>query len=365
MAHGARRVCKSDLKTIPFSSILDEYCHAIQSLLFDRDGLGSVKATKRLIDVIKEINPDVVQIHNLHGYYINYKLLFEYLNSTDIPVVMTLHDCWAFTRHCVHFVTVGCEKWKYGCYDCELKAIYPKRTLLFDRSKRNFERKKSIIASNPNLHIVTVSEWLGNMARQSLLKDRDIRVISNGVDTSLFKPMHRKYSKAFTIVAVANVWHKEKGFYDILELSKMLRKDERIIMVGGLSERLKYRITPNILYYGMISNQEELAEVYNSSDVVVSMSYAETFGLTIVEGAACGKPAVVYDNTAQSDLVTPLTGILVKTGDVSGVYDAIEKVRNNGRDYYMTACRKMVEESFDKEKCFDEYVMLCEVLIHQ
>lgn len=164
LAHGARRVNPSELSTIPFSSVKGEYFHALKSLLFDADGLGSTAATKQLVDKIKEIKPDVIQIHNLHGYYLNYPVLFEYLNNTKIPVVMTLHDCWSFTGHCVHFVIAGCDKWKTGCHDCELKNKYPKKSILWDKSRRNYALKKKYLASNQNIHIVAVSEWLGGLS---------------------------------------------------------------------------------------------------------------------------------------------------------------------------------------------------------
>lgn len=363
LAHGSRRVNASKLISIPFSSVAAEYKHALRSLLFDEDGLGSSKATNKLIKVIKKINPDVIQIHNLHGYYINYKLLFEFLNSTNIPVVMTLHDCWTFTGHCVHFVTAGCYKWETGCHNCILKSVYPKKSLFFDRSSQNYKLKQELFTANKNLHVVTVSDWLGDMARRSMLRDKDINVIPNGVDIIKFTPLEVENNTFFTILAVSNVWHKDKGLYDFIELSKSLKDDEKILLVGTIPERIKKDLPDNIIAIHHTRTQEDLVELYNKSDVVVSMSYAETFGLTIAEGAACGKPSIVYDNTAQTSLISPDTGFTVKTGDVNAVYNAIQCVKKKGSASYKAACRQYAIEHFDKEKCFSKYVDLYESLI--
>ena len=364
LAHGSRRVNSSELNTIPFSHINVEYFHALKSFLFDADGLGSITTTKKLVGIIKEINPDVIQIHNLHGYYINYRVLFDYLNNTQIPIVMTLHDCWAFTGHCVHFVISGCEKWKSGCYGCELKNKYPKKTLLCDKSRRNYALKKLFFTLNPNMHIVAVSDWLGKVAQDSILKDNDIRVIPNGVDITIFQPKEKKENKTYNIIAVANVWHRDKGFYDIMDLSRKLKEDERIVLVGFIPKNLRKYLNNNIICYGIVSNQDELAMLYNDSDVVLSMSYAESFGLTVAEGFACGKPAVVYDNTAQVDLIASNTGYAVQTGDIAGVYKAIEIVRQKGHDFYRDECRRRAEECFDKDTCFMRYAEFYEQLLN-
>ena len=180
------------MHSVQVGNKLNEYVHFAESLLFDGHGLGSRLATRRVIEIIKEINPDIIQLHCIHGYYINYKLLFEYLNSTNIPIVWTFHDCWAFTGHCSHFVSANCMKWNIsGCYECPLLDEYPKS--ISDRSKRNFRLKKNLFGSNPNMHIVAVSKWLADFTKESFLGDKDIRIINNGINIDCFRPYPFSY----------------------------------------------------------------------------------------------------------------------------------------------------------------------------
>ena len=361
-AHGARRVNPSKLKTYQFSTKRDEYLHYARGLVYDGDGLGSKAATKRLVNFINIVKPDVIQLHNLHGYYLNYKILFDYLKSTSIPVVMTLHDCWSFTGHCVHPNIARCVKWISECHNCPVKKQYPKATYGIDGSRRNYRLKKEYLASYKYLHIVTVSKWLGDLVKQSILKEREIHVFPNGVDVKLFRPMVVEKLNKFTIIAVSNIWHKDKGLFDLIKLSQYLKQDEQIILVGFDSRRNIHKLPENIITIPYTNSQEELAKLYNQSDVVVSLSYAETFGLTVAEGFSCGTPAIVYDNTAQPALITAETGLIVKTGDVSAVYDAITIVRKTGKTHYSESCRNRAELYFDKEHCFEKYVELYERL---
>lgn len=360
LAHGARRVNPSELSTIPFSSVKGEYLHALKSLLFDADGLGSTKATKQLVEKIKEIRPDVIQIHNLHGYYINYPILFEYLNSTDIPVVMTLHDCWAFTGHCVHFVIAGCEKWKDGCYNCELKSKYPKPSLLWDKSRRNYSMKKQYFASNLNLHIVAVSEWMGGLVKQSILKNNPQHVFHNGIDLSIYKPQGNNLDGKYRILAVSNVWHKDKGLFDIYKLRKILPENEYSITLVGLSEKQVKKLPDGITGITRTSNQQELVDLYSQSDVLINPTYADTFPTINLEALACGKPVVTYNTGGSPESLTSKTGIIVDQGDVEGMATAIQTLRQHPLS--QGDCRKQAEDNFDKERCFMKYVHLYEQL---
>lgn len=361
LAHGARRVNPSKLETIPFSSVMDEYVHALKSLLFDADGLGSTAATKQLVEKIKVIRPDVIQIHNLHGYYLNFPVLFEYLNSTNIPIVMTLHDCWSFTGHCVHFVIAGCDKWKTECHNCELKNKYPKKSILWDKSKRNYVLKQSYLASNPNLHIVAVSEWLGGLVRQSFLKDNPLLVFHNGIDLNTFKPQSKINDGLFRILAVSNVWHKDKGLYDIYRLRELLPEEEYTITLVGLCERQVKSLPSGIIGITRTSNQQELVELYSNADVLINPTYADTFPTINLEAMACGTPVVTYETGGSPESITEKTGIVVKQGDVYGMAEAIKSLK--AKPLSLEDCRKHAEENYDKDCCYMKYVSLYEQLL--
>lgn len=358
LAHGARRVNPSGLSTIAFSSVKTEYLHALKSLFFDADGLGSTTATKQLVEKIKEIHPDVIQIHNLHGYYLNYPVLFEYLNSSNIPIVMTLHDCWAFTGHCVHFVTAGCEKWKMGCYDCELKNKYPKKSILLEKSKRNYALKKKYLANNPNLHIVAVSNWLLGLIRQSFLKNNPLHIIHNGIDLTTYKPQAKTNDGLFRIIAVSNVWHKDKGLYDIYELRQLLPQEYYIITVVGLSEKQVRSLPSGIIGITRTSNQQELVNLYSNANVLINPTYADTFPTINLEALACGTPVVTYNTGGSPESLNDKTGVVVDVGDVKGMALAIERIRK--APLASEDCRRHAEACFDKNSCFMQYVKLYE-----
>lgn len=328
--------------------------HYAENRLLDNEGLASRWATRQLVKQIEAIKPDVIQLHNIHDHWLNYRILFEYLNATDIPVVWTFHDCWAFTGHCPHFVTVGCEKWKSECMNCPLNSS------LLDKSNRNFKLKKSLFAANKNLHVVTVSQWLGDMARQSFFRDVDIRVIHNGIDVNRFGVKPAQKEGKFVILGVATAWSESKGLGDYYRLSERLDDDCQIVLVGLKEQQI--RILPKkIIGLPKTKSQEELAELYRKASVVLSLSRAETFGLTIAEGMACGTPAIVYDNTAQPELITPETGMVVKTGDIDALVSAIRQLKE--QPLSADDCRKRAEACFDKDRCFEEYVELYESLL--
>lgn len=146
---------------------LDSYSHNICSRLTDGQGLFSSSKTKKLISYIDSVNPDVVQLHNLHGNYLNYEILFNYLRVKDCKVVWTLHDCWAFTGHCAYFDMAGCNKWKTQCCSCPQKKAYPP-SVFVDYSRRNYNKKKELFLSlGKRLVLVPVSNWLSGLLKES------------------------------------------------------------------------------------------------------------------------------------------------------------------------------------------------------
>lgn len=370
IVHGARYVkhpsCMTDIQSV---SVVGEYMHYAESLLFDNHGLSSRRATERVVEEIKRIKPDVIQLHCVHGYYLNYKILFEYLNSTSISVVWTFHDCWAFTGHCAHFVTAGCDKWKIGCFDCPLKGDYPKSFV--DCSVRNYNMKCLLFKNNTNLQIVTVSKWLECVTKESFFRDKEIQTIYNGIDINTFRPKENSSLRnrlhlqgKHIIIAAATSWTNQKGFDDYIQLSGLLPNDIILILIG-LNDSQIHSLPSSIIGLKRTDSADELAEFYSLADIVLNLSYAETFGLTTVEGMACGTPGIVYNITASPELITSETGIVVEPGDIKGVAKAIEVILENGKDYYSKNCRKRAVEVFNKEDRFMEYIHLYESLLNQ
>lgn len=301
--------------------------HGVRSRLLDDHGLGSVSDTKKFLRFAEEFSPDIVWIHNIHGYFINYKLLFDWIKSRpDMQVKWTLHDCWAFTGHCTHFSVVGCYKWKEHCERCPQKKAYP-ASLFRDNSYANFETKKAAFTGVPNMTIYTPSEWLANLARQSFLREYPIEVKYNEIDTSVFCPTPSDFREKYSIenkkmiLGVASVWSANKGLSDFVKLSKMLDDNYKIVLVG-LSEAQIASLPENILGLTRTTNAKELAQIYTAADIFLNPSLEETFGLTTVEALSCGTFAVVYKNTACEEIVKIYGGVAVEHG-AENLYSAV------------------------------------------
>lgn len=347
-----------EIDSLKIGSKADVYGHALLARATDKQGFFSKKATKKLIEEIKQYAPDIIHLHNLHGYYLNIKILFDFLRMYSKPVIWTLHDCWSFTGHCTHFSRAGCDKWMTGCYDCPQKKEYPS-SFLVDNSKENWAVKRQLFFEL-NLTVVTVSEWLKSMVLKSFLKDYNIKTIYNGLDLDVFKPTESSFRKEYgignkrLILGVANVWTESKGIDDFLQLADILDDDYRIVLVG-VSKRQKKNLKSNMLGIENTSNVRFLAGIYSTADVFVNTSVEETMGMTTVEALACGTPAIVYNATGIPEVLADMPEMVVPPHDIIEVKRIIERVCEAGveQEDLLNIARK-----FDKWKRFQEYLDL-------
>lgn len=360
IAYGRRRGASRSY-LIKIGGKYSKYFHYIEQRIRDNEGLCSRSATKKLICQIEQIKPDVVHLHNIHDHYLNYRLLFEYLNQTNIKVVWTFHDCWAFTGHCMHFVTKDCERWLTKCHDCPMKHEYPKT--LLDRSSQNYELKKRLFGGSENLTIVPCSDWMAGFVRQSFLKDKHIKVIKNGIDLSVFKPLTgTEYGEYYNILAVSSVWNKEKGLYDIIKLRELLGEKYRITIVGLSAKQMKM-LPSGINGIQRTQDVHELARLYADANVLINPTYADTFPTVNLEALACGTPVITYRTGGSPEALSSETGVVIEQGDIKGMADAIKKICVSNRTQYKVACRRRAEEYFDKDTCFEKYLELYNTLI--
>jgi glycosyltransferase involved in cell wall biosynthesis len=356
IAYG-RGIAPEGIKTIKTGSDFSVNIHGVLSRITDKHGFYSTAATKKFIEQVKEYDPDVIHLHNIHGYYINIELLFHYLRETNKPVVWTLHDCWAFTGHCAHLDYVGCDKWKNGCNKCPQKGSYPS-SLLFDNSKFNYLKKKKLFTSINNMSIVTPSKWLAGLVELSYLGKYPVKVINNGIDLDVFKPtpsnFREKYNleDKFVILGVASGWVIRKGLANFIELSKTLDDKYKIVLVG-LSAKQVNEIPQNIIGIIRTNNVKELAEIYTAADVFVNPSVEETMGLVTVEALACGTPTIVYNATAVPEMVDETCGLVVEKGNVEELVKAIAKCKNN--NFSSDSCIERAR-LYDKEQKAVEYI---------
>lgn len=361
----------------------DMYVHYFENRIFDREGLSSRRATKALIRHIEEMKPDVISLHNIHDHYLNYELLFRYLNKTDIKVVWTFHDCWAFTGHCFHFVTKDCMRWKTGCHDCPLHHLYPNTVL--DRSVKNYALKKELFSANKNLAIVACSDWLGDFVKESFLGDKRIEVIHNGVDLNVFKPNTNctndtncksfdSAQKPFKIIAVSSVWYPNKGELDIYKLRTILSEDEYEMTMVGLSAEQTKNLSKGIRGIQRTQNVQELAQLYSEADVLINPTYEDNFPTVNIEALACGTPVITYRTGGSPEAIREggerkegkesyPTGVVIEQGNVTALANAIMQMKEHPLS--SADCRKRAEECFDKDKCFEKYVELYEELVRK
>lgn len=349
---------------IRIGKLHDVYMHGCNSLLFDNHGFSSMNATKKLIKKIENIKPDIIHLHNLHGYYINVAILFNYLKTASIPVVWTMHDCWSYTGHCAFYSDIKCSKWKTGCFNCPKRGDYPK-SLFLDNSKKNYIRKLKLFTSVENLTIVPVSEWLGHEVKQSFFKGKRILPIINGLDTQTFSPkktpinLIQKYKLEGKniLLGVASAWSPRKGINDYAELAKILPDNYQIVMIGLTKKQSKY-LPNNILKLQRTENVNELAEWYSLATLVLNLSSSESFGLTTAEGFACGTPSIVYNCTASPELISPGTGIIVEKGNIKSLFEAVQTITEKGKSFFLDNCRKRAITHFNKNIQYKKYLLL-------
>lgn len=350
---------ESQSEIIRIGGKMNMYWHGFESRILDNQGLASRIATNNFIKQIVKISPDIIHLHNIHGYYLNYKILFEFLKKYNHPIVWTLHDCWPMTGHCCYFTMAECNKWKTQCSDCPLKKDYPK-SFLFDRSKQNHLDKKKFFSGIKNLHIVSVSNWLNEIVNESFLGYANLYVIHNGVDTSCFKPTTQKKKDSFLILGVSNVWDQRKGLFDFYKLRDLLPEDYHIMLVG--LTRKQIRLLPNgITGITRTANQKELADLYASANVLVNTTYADNFPTVNIEALACGTPVITYNTGGSPEAVDKTTGFVVPQGDVFELGKAIKKIRLN--PFKIEDCRKRAELFYDKNIAFHKYIDLYKSLL--
>lgn len=344
--------------------------HVLLSRLFDKHGAGSRQATRNLIKQIKEIKPDIIHLHNVHGYYLNLAILFEFLAKSEVPIVWTLHDCWALTGHCAYFDFVGCQKWKTKCHSCPQLKQYPKSWMV-DGSSRNFLEKKQLYAPLKNLTIVTVSNWHASIVKESILNSHPLRVIHNGLDLNVFRRstetrlIKQKLNipdDAFLLLGVASVWEPRKGLQDFLKLSKMLDEKTILVLVGLNAAQLKM-LPKNIVGIARTENLKELVDLYSCADLFLNLTYEDNFPTTNLEALACGTPVLTYATGGSIESVTPETGFILEKGDLEGVLDAIETIRKTNKEGYLASCRSSAEKYFNNQDCYRSYFQLYESLV--
>ena len=340
---------------------LDHYLHGLYSRITDRQGFYSNIATQELIKEIRRYNPDIIHLHNLHGYYLNVSSLFKYLCDSNKPVVWTLHDCWPFTGHCTYFDIAQCNKWTTQCKHCVQKSKYPS-SYFRDNSENNYNTKKAIFSSCMDLHIVTPSKWLGELVSKSFLADIDRRVINNGINLDKFHPTKSGLKQRLGIegkkvlLGVASRWGDRKGYGDFIKLSRYIHDNYIIVMVGVDDKQIE-ELPKNVLGIKRTESIEELCELYSLADYYLNLTYEDNFPTTNIEALACGTPVITYRTGGSTESVDELSGVVIEKGNIEEIVAIIDSVtfdRNECRNRALL---------FNSEDRYEDYFNLYEELI--
>ena len=330
IAYGREGTVPEDCRefAVRIGSDLDVRISAVRTRLLDDHGFANEGTTRKFLRWAEEFNPDLLWLHNLHGYYLNVEQLFAWIKGRpQMQVKWTLHDCWAFTGHCAHFVGANCEAWKQGCTRCPEKRAYP-ASILRDNCRNNYLRKKSAFTGVANMTLITPSRWLAELVGESFLRQYPVEVRYNTIDREIFKPTpgdfrqnHGLENKKI-LLGVASVWTDRKGFSDFLKLRELLDDSWAIVMVGLNPNQLE-SLPGGILGLPKTHNGRELAEIYTAADVLFNPTYEDTYPTVNLEAESCGTRVITYDTGGSAETLNRQDSIAIPVGHYSRVAEEL------------------------------------------
>lgn len=331
----------------------DIYEHLFESRFLDNCGLASRRATRKFLNFIEEYKPDVVNIHNIHGYYINFPLLFDYLKKNNYKIIWTFHDSWPYSSHSAYVDLQNHDKKARR----EILKEYPK-TLGFNRSLRNYNIKRKNFSGISNLNIVTPSIWLKEELEETFFSEYNIRVINNGINREIFNCINfSKKQKKNYILGVANIWDNRKGLNYFFELASLT--DHKIIIIGKMDSKNKKIISSmqSITHIEQTANQQELAKYYREALIFVNPTLQDNYPTTNLEAISCGTPVVTFDTGGSAEEINTNTGVVCKTKKTSEIILGIEKVKDNyKKNVYANLGENL--NLYSKESMIEKYILL-------
>lgn len=346
-------------QTIKIGNRLDFLSHVIITRLFDKHGFGSKKATKKLIKRIKEFNPDVIHLHNVHGYYLNIEVLFNYLSKLSIPVVWLLHDQWAISGHSAYFEIEKQENLSLKIFIKSQKKKYPKTSFL-SNYRENLKKKEKLFTGLNNLTVITPSNWLKNIIDSSFLSKYEVKVIHNGIDLNVFKYIPNDFriennlEDRIILLGVASVWEDRKGLIYFNNLSERLNDNYKIVLVG-VNRKQKSKLHGNILSIERTESVNKLADIYSTSDIFLNPTLEDNFPTTNVEAIACGTPVITFDTGGSPEALDDKTGAIVRNNSLDELIDKITSFEFS--DELKSNCINRAK-LFDKKDVYNRYVNL-------
>lgn len=335
---------------------------ALKSRIRGNYGFNSVRATRKIIGQLEKIRPDIVHLHNIHGHDCNLEILFTYFRENKTKLIWTFHDCWAFTGYCPYFTMKKCDKWKTQCAQCVQRREY---SWFFDKSRKLFEKKKRLL-EGLDLTIITPSQWLADLVRQSFLRGYPVKVINNGIDLGIFKPAASDFRRRYglenkkVVLGVSFEWDARKGPDVFIALAKRLSGDYKIVLIGT-DDTTDKLLPDSILSIHRTQNQQELAEIYSAADVFVNPTREENYPTVNMESLACGTPVLTFKTGGSPEMIDDTCSSVVECDDVDSLEKEILRICTD-KPFSEEQCVKKAEE-FDKNERFKEYLALYERVI--
>ena len=332
---------------------------ALKSRICGNYGFNSKKSTRKMISELERIKPDIVHLHNIHGHDCDLEMLFTYFKKKNTKLIWTFHDCWAFTGYCTYFDMVKCNKWQTECSQCAKMHEY---SWCFDKSSKLFEKKRKLF-EGLDLTIVSPSQWLADLVKQSFLKEYSVEVINNGIELSSFNPIESDFRQRFElenkkiVLGVSFGWDKRKGLDIFVELSHRLSDGYKIVLVGT-DDNTDKELPDNIISIHRTQNQQELAEIYSAADIFVIPTREENFPTVNMEALACGTPVVTFRTGGSPEMLDETCGSVVDCDDINALEKEIIRICVE-QPYTKYVCTNKAKE-FDKNERFKEYVELYE-----
>ncbi len=336
--------------------------HALLTRITGLTGVFSPFSTARLIRKIKQFQPDVIHIHELHAYFVNHARLMNYIKKNKIPTVWTFHCEYMYTGKCGH--AHDCTKFMKECNHCPQKKEYPK-SLIFDFTRHMFRVKKKLFDQFKPLTIVTPSNWLKERVELSFLKNYPVIVVHNGIETehvyfpkdaSYLREKHNIDAHKLIIVSVApNIMSTQKGGHLILKLAeKLIDFDVHFVLIGAESTDIE--VPMNVTLLGKIYDQNLIRDYYNFADISLIFSQRENFPTTALESLSCGTPLLAFDTGGTKETVSKGFGTLVPYGDIRQAEQLIRThqiIKNT--DQAKQECAGIYRELYSKQTMYKNY----------
>lgn len=347
--------------TVRIGAQKDVLAHVALTRALDMHGRGSRGATEAFVRHLSDLSPDLLHLHNIHGYYLHAQTLFDFIRERNLPTLWTLHDCWALTGHCSHFTRAYCARWQNGCHDCPLKREYP-ASFGLDASRRNWQWKKDAFSTVPTLRLVTPSLWLSDVVRGSYLGQLPRRVVPNGIDLSLFRPVDGSAVRESLgvepdqalLLCVARPFDARKGYADMLRVAERLKEKARVVMIG-LSDRQLRSLPPYVIGLSGTDGPEELVPYYAAADCLVNPTYEDTYPTVNMEALACATPVVGYGVGGAKEQLADPVGLPLPVGNPDLLADSALRSALKKKSL-SPLCRRYAEQHFDRGKAIGQYI---------